>query len=68
MQSIVTWYVCLSATTVSPTKKAEPIDMPFGMWTRVGPMNHLVGGSLDPSRECSIFSGGGAHVAAHCEV
>jgi len=23
-------------------------------------MNHLVGGSLDPSRECSIFSGGGS--------
>ena len=25
--------VCLSDTTVSPTKMAEPIVMPFGMWT-----------------------------------
>jgi len=25
---------------VSPTETAEPIKMPFGMWTRVGPRKH----------------------------
>jgi len=28
--------VCLSDTTVSPTKTSEPIEMPFALWTRVG--------------------------------
>jgi len=26
---------CLSDTTRSPTKTAEPIQLPFGMWTRI---------------------------------
>ena len=42
MRPIVTdvpWSVCLSVTTMSPTKTAEPIEMPFGLWTRVGPKN-----------------------------
>jgi len=25
--------VCLLVTTVSPAKTAEPIEMPFGLWT-----------------------------------
>ena len=25
-------------------KKAEPIEMLFGMWTRVGPRKHVLGG------------------------
>jgi len=25
----------------SPTKAAEPIEMKFGIWTRVGPSNHV---------------------------
>ena len=32
----VAWSVCRSVTIVSPTKAAEPIEMPFGLWTRVG--------------------------------
>jgi len=28
-------YVCLLDTTVSPMKRAEPIEVPFGVWTRV---------------------------------
>jgi len=31
-------FVCLSAELV---KLAEPIEMPFGLWTRVGPRNHV---------------------------
>jgi len=32
-------HVCRSDTLVSPTKTAEPIEMPFGLRTRVGPGN-----------------------------
>jgi len=31
--------VCRSVTLVSHTKTAEPIEMPFGLRTRVGPGN-----------------------------
>ena len=47
----VAWSVCssigLSVSVVSPAKTAEPIEMPFGIWTRVGP-RYLVldGGSI----------------------
>jgi len=38
--------VCRSVTVVSLAKAAEPIDMPFGMWTRVGPTprKHILDG------------------------
>jgi len=36
-----------SVTLVSPYKMAEPIDMPFGLRTRVGPGNHVLDGSPD---------------------
>jgi len=29
----VAWSVCRSVTLVSPTKTAEPIEMPFGLRT-----------------------------------
>jgi len=29
-------------TIVSPAKTAEPIEMPFGMWTRVGPRKYVL--------------------------
>ena len=32
--------VCLLDITMSCAKKAKPIKMLFGMWTRVGPRNH----------------------------
>jgi len=32
--------VCRSVTLVSPAKTAEPIEMPFGLWTRVRPRKH----------------------------
>jgi len=47
MQPIVTDRVAssvgLSVTVVSPAKTAEPIEMPFGIWTRVGPRKHVLG-------------------------
>jgi len=38
--------VCLSvlSTPVNPAKTAEPMKMPFGVWTQVGPMNHMLDG------------------------
>ena len=36
--------VCLSVTLVSPAKTTEPIEMPFGLRTRVGPGNHVLDG------------------------
>ena len=32
--------VCQSVTIVSPAKTAEPIEMPFGMWTHMGSRKH----------------------------
>jgi len=34
--------VYLSVTVMSPAKTAEPIEMPFGLWTRVGPKEACV--------------------------
>ena len=34
--------VCLSVTVVSPAKTTEPMEMPFGLWTRVGSRNHVL--------------------------
>ena len=43
----VAWSVSLSVTVVSPTETSEPIKMPFGMWTRVGPRKHVLDGCAD---------------------
>ena len=45
MRHIVTdvaWSVCLSVfvTTVSATNTAEPFEVQFVAWTRIGPRNH----------------------------
>ena len=37
----VVWSVRLSVTIVSTAKSAEPIEMPFGKWTRVGPRKRV---------------------------
>ena len=42
--SVVCLSVCLSVTIVSPAKTAEPIEMPFGLWTLVGPRKHVLDG------------------------
>ena len=34
--------VCLLVITVSPTKAADPIEVPFKAWTRVDPRNHVL--------------------------
>jgi len=37
----IAWSVCMSGCLLVTTK---PIDMPFGMWTRRGPMNCVLRG------------------------
>jgi len=50
----VAWSACLSlcllVKSVSPAKTDEPIEMPFGLWTRVGPRDHVLCGGPDPPR------------------
>jgi len=64
-------YVCLSVsllvTTVSPTKTDEPITVPFGVWTWVGPRNHVLGGGRDPLAGRDI-TWGRASPSPHREV
>ena len=43
-QSVCISSVWLSVTIVSPAETAEPIEMPFSVWTRVGPMKHVFDG------------------------
>jgi len=60
MRSIVTERVAWSVTLVSPAKMAEPIEMQFGLKTRVGPGNHVLDGGSDPPREGQLWGGKGA--------
>ena len=46
-------------------KTTEPIEMPFGMMTRVSPRYHMLDRGPEPPREGAIFWG---KVAAHCKV
>ena len=52
----VAWSVGRSVTVVSPAKTAEPIDMPFGLWSWVGQRN-LLGGVQILTREAAILTG-----------
>jgi len=47
MQPVVTdGIVGRSLKIVNPAKMAEPIEMPFWLWTVVGPRNHVLDGGL----------------------
>jgi len=59
----VNWLLILVA--VSYAKTAEPIETPFGMWTRVGPRKHVLDGgahwrNLANITEPSVFAGDAA--------
>jgi len=49
---------------VSPAKTDEPIEMPFGLRTRVGPGNHALDEGPDPLWEGAILRREGA---SHCK-
>ena len=54
-----------SITFGTHMKTAEPIEMPFGSMTRVGPKYHVLDGGPDHPSGREIFWG---KVAAHCKV
>ena len=39
---------------VSCAKTAELIEMPFGLWARMGPRNHVLDGSLQVLRDVAM--------------
>jgi len=47
----VTFSASVSVTTVSRVKTAQPIEMPFGMCTRVGLSNHVLDGLRMATRQ-----------------
>jgi len=42
--TVVCLSVCLSGIVLSLAKTAEQIEMPLGLWTRVGQRKHVLGG------------------------
>ena len=56
--------VCLYITGMIPAKTAKPIEMPFGMWARVGPHNYVLDGiQIPPQGEGTILGrGSGRHL------
>jgi len=54
----VAWSVCLSVChDREPSKMAEPTEMRFGMWTRVGPRKHVLDMGPDPHARMGNFEG-----------
>jgi len=55
---------------VSPAKTAEPIDMPFELWIRVGPRNHagLLTGGPDNLWERRILGGKARSIVKYRDV
>ena len=42
----IAWFVCV-VTRMCPAQMAEPIEMPFGKLTFMGPGNHVLDGGQD---------------------
>jgi len=40
---------------------AEPIEMPFGLWTHMGPRNHVLDGGPDAPMGMGNFEGEKGH-------
>jgi len=60
---------CRSITVKSPAKTTEPIEMPFGLWTWVGPRKQVLGGvytgetwRIPLNRSCA------AAMRRHCQI
>ena len=51
--------VGLSVTIMSPAKTAELIEMPFGLWSWVGPRNHVLDRVQTSARKGAILRGKG---------
>jgi len=51
MHCTVIGFKCLQSS-------AETIEMPFGLWARMGPINHVLDGGPDPPWEGAILGKG----------
>ena len=58
-------FLSLSVTVVSHVKTAEPIDVPFGLRTRVGSRNHVLYKVHMPGRKGQFLKG---ERADNCKV
>jgi len=63
----VAWSVGLSVTLVSPAKMAVPIEMLFGLRTRVGPRNHVLDGVQIPHGK-GQFEGKGCPIVKYRDM
>ena len=54
---------CLSVTLVSPAKTTSPIEMPFGLWARMGPSNHVLDGGPEVLRDVAMTTNFGTKIA-----
>ena len=63
----VAWSVYLSVyNDREPCKRAEPVEMPFGMWTLVGQRNCVLGGGPDPPpREGTLLRENDVGISLH---
>jgi len=52
-------------TVVCSAKTAAPIEMPFGLRTRVGPSNHVLDGGPDPPWANAILRGKGRPIVKY---
>ena len=76
MRSIVTdreaWSVCLSVcrsiTLVSPAKTAALIEMPFGLWARIGRRNHVLDGGQAVLRDVAMATIFGGFLYMRCTL
>jgi len=64
--------VCLSVglsvtvmSGMSPAKTAEPMEMQFGLWTRMGSRNHVLHEGPDPPWEEAILRTEGRPIAKY---
>ena len=55
--------VCRSDTLVSPAKTAAAIEMPFRLWARLGPRNHVLGESPQLLRDVAMATNFGTKIA-----
>ena len=47
----------------SVQKTVEPIEMPFGLWARMGPRNHVVDGGPEVLRDLAMATNFGTKIA-----
>jgi len=45
---------------------AEPIEMPFGLWARMGRRNHLLDGGPEVLRDVAMATNFGTRIAINC--